>query len=735
MAVQSSFYNIDGTTKTFPSTKHIASSQHVAVWLKRVSDNVWEMSSISAWTLVNNSIVFSVAPFTYLYSQLEVRIADEADELADSPTDVALVAANIANINILADNIDLLSSNVNNEYIVSELPTTASEGDVAVNVVDGGIYEYTNGTWLLIGTSGGGTVSSGVIVPLENGLPIGGTVGEFIFNTVDGLFYAYIDGTWQSVVAPPSGDIGITVYATNPTTGLYEGMVIFNNTLNQLLRYTNGVWTQVVEPTVAAQEVADGSVTIAKFASGIRPIEIVDLLPTVGNIVGRLVYLTTDGKVYRYTATGFTSAVPTVDLTGQITTTQITDDAITTAKIIAGAITATEIAAASITSSHITANSITTGMIQAGAIGASQIAADAITTDKIYAGSVIASKIAASSIDATKIVAGSIGATQLAANSVIAGKIAAGAVSTDQLSASCVTANQIAAGAITATKLDVYALSAARFYCSDTNLSYSTYRNYTTTTASSIAVGAVCNNASAGSVGVLGQATGTGNKGVYGINTSTGGYGVYGKAATGGYGLVTDQACWATGGFHTPSNIYSFTGSHSAFTYDDLIIGDIVYVDSVSPIDINQTYPTVKACTTSYEKRVIGVVSYKNPSAYTFMLGTRVVYEPEEFVNNKFTNINVIRKEYATLVKKLKDEPIIKYVGINSLGEGMLNVCSENGNIESGDFLCSSNVLGKAMKQSDDLLHNHTVAKALESVDWSKETATTKMIACTYHAG
>ena len=69
------------------------------------------------------------------------------------------------------------------------------------------------------------------------------------------------------------------------------------------------------------------------------------------------------------------------------------------------------------------------------------------------------------------------------------------------------------------------------------------------------------------------------------------------------------------------------------------------------------------------------------------------------------------------------------------MGEGGINVCNEGGNIEIGDYICSSNNKGKGMKQDDDLLHNYTVAKALESVDWSKETATTKMIACTYHCG
>lgn len=733
MAVQSSFYNVDGTTKTFPSTKHIASSQHVAVWFKRVVDNIWEISSTSDWTLVNNSVVFTTAPFTYLYSQIEVRVADEADELEDSPTDVALVAANMSNINILADNIDLLSSNVNNEYIVSELPTTATEGDIAVNVVDGGIYEYINGTWVLIGTSGGGTTSTDVIVPIEAELPVGGTAGEFIFNTADGLFYAYIDGTWQTVVAPPSGDIGIKVYATNPTVDLYEGLVIFNTTLNQLLKYTNGAWVQVVEPTTAATEVADGSITIAKFASGIRPIEIVDLLPTVGNVLGRLVYLTTDGKVYRYTATGFTAAVPTVDLTGQITTTQITDDAITTAKITAGAITATEIATAAITSDHITANSITTGMIQAGAIGATQIAASAITTDKIYAGSVVASKIAAGSIDATKIVAGSIGATQLAANSVIAGKIAAGAVSTDQLAANCVTANQIAAGAVTASKLTVDALDGK-------SAAFSGARSYTgggywCISANGVSAGGihaegtsnwgVVGKSSSSSGGVLGYTT----TGAVGVKGESSGYAVWGECtgSTGQWGLITFDKTYSAGGYSP------FTGSHIVYSKDTLKQGELVHSVDAWVVDVDNSLVHVAKTTKSNEKRVIGVVSCANDTLLDNIYKNKLLCDVVQ--KNKIdTPIYTIKSKFKPYVDYMIENKY-KEVEINSVGEGAILVCNENGNIDNGDYLTSSNLAGYAMKQDTDALHNYTVAKALESVDWSKETDTTKMIACTYHCG
>ena len=39
------------------------------------------------------------------------------------------------------------------------------------------------------------------------------------------------------------------------------------------------------------------------------------------------------------------------------------------------------------------------------------------------------------------------------------------------------------------------------------------------------------------------------------------------------------------------------------------------------------------------------------------------------------------------------------------------------------------------VKQDDDLLHNYTVAKALEDVDWEYEPLPYKIISATYHCG
>ncbi len=43
-------------------------------------------------------------------------------------------------------------------------------------------------------------------------------------------------------------------------------------------------------------------------------------------------------------------------------------------------------------------------------------------------------------------------------------------------------------------------------------------------------------------------------------------------------------------------------------------------------------------------------------------------------------------------------------------------------------------MLGKGMKQDDDLLHNYTVAKSLEDVSFSNPSEV-KQISCTYHCG
>ena len=71
---------------------------------------------------------------------------------------------------------------------------------------------------------------------------------------------------------------------------------------------------------------------------------------------------------------------------------------------------------------------------------------------------------------------------------------------------------------------------------------------------------------------------------------------------------------------------------------------------------------------------------------------------------------------------------------INALGEGQVLICDEGGNINTGDYICTSSIEGHGMKQDDDLLHNYTVAKAMESIDFTDNEGP-RLIACTYHCG
>jgi len=92
MAVQYSYYAPDGSTRTFPSTKHIASKQHMAVWYRRISDGVWVVQNVSTYELINNTAVLVEAPDVALYDNIEIRVADTYDELTDSPSAIAIVA-------------------------------------------------------------------------------------------------------------------------------------------------------------------------------------------------------------------------------------------------------------------------------------------------------------------------------------------------------------------------------------------------------------------------------------------------------------------------------------------------------------------------------------------------------------------------------------------------------------------------------------------------------------------
>ena len=122
-------------------------------------------------------------------------------------------------------------------------------------------------------------------------------------------------------------------------------------------------------------------------------------------------------------------------------------------------------------------------------------------------------------------------------------------------------------------------------------------------------------------------------------------------------------------------------------------------------ITIEEAIPIVQLCRVKKDKRVYGVLG-----------------SPNRANNNKNRLI------------------------VNSLGEGAICVCNSNGNIENGDYIQSSELLGYGEKQDDDLLHNYSVAKAVMDCNFELDSpyyqcyeleggVRVAFIACTYHCG
>ena len=57
-------------------------------------------------------------------------------------------------------------------------------------------------------------------------------------------------------------------------------------------------------------------------------------------------------------------------------------------------------------------------------------------------------------------------------------------------------------------------------------------------------------------------------------------------------------------------------------------------------------------------------------------------------------------------------------IRINNGGEGAVWITNINGNLENGDYICSSAIPGYGRKQDDDLLHNYTVGKITMDCDF-----------------
>lgn len=226
----------------------------------------------------------------------------------------------------------------------------------------------------------------------------------------------------------------------NPT-GYTGATIVFLTSDNKLYRYTGTAWTS----SIAAGDVT-GELSATNFGQSLRPVEVVSVLPSTGNFQGRVVVLTSNNKLYRYTGTSWTVAVETSDLTGTIGANQIAANAVTTDKLDANAVTTAKISSGAITTDLLAATSVTAAKLAAAAVAADKIAANAITTDKISANAITGDKIAANTITGGLIAASGIisSAAQINDAVITGAKIADAAITEAKIADAAITSAKIA---------------------------------------------------------------------------------------------------------------------------------------------------------------------------------------------------------------------------------------------------------------------------------------------------
>ncbi|MBB6484875.1 phage tail protein [Rhizobium lusitanum] len=311
----------------------------------------------SAWltlktpnVLINAADIFDGAIIQSKIADAAVTAAKIMDEAVTS-LKLADKAVSAAKIEVAAVTADVLASNA---VIASKL----ADGAVTARALAQGAVDAT-------------AFASGLkAVEVVNALPTAGnTEGRQVFLTTDGKLYRYHNGAWTAAVA--AGDVNGTL----SNAQIADGVI----TANKLAALAVDA-SKLADGSVSATKLAQGAVDLTKFASNLSPIQIVTTFSIVTDPTpGMVVYHRGLQKLFRYTPTGWTSVVPSTDLTGQITSTQISDGAISTPKLMAGAVTTDIIAANAITADKIAANAIITGAISAGAVKAEQIAANNIT--------------------------------------------------------------------------------------------------------------------------------------------------------------------------------------------------------------------------------------------------------------------------------------------------------------------------------------------------------------------
>lgn len=431
--------------------------------------------------------------------------------------------------------------------------------------------------------------------------------------------------------------------------------------------------------SITAAKLAPNAVTKEKFFTGLTPVEVLPALPSTGNYAGRMVFRTTDGKLYRHTGSpsgsaGFTAAVPTTDLLGQITHTQISTP---------------NLAALSANLGTVTAGTLTANVAYLGTVSAAQISASMLSAITANLGEVTAGTV-----------------TGVTFRTAASGERAEISGSNNRLRFFNSSSSLIASfGAYTATEPKINIQIGAGLYI-NTSTGTTALASEIINAGNGVAqrLATTANNSQAHALRAQNTGSG-GGSGLVGIPGVGGGYAFY--AENGTYG--------------------PFTGSHPGLIRkgDEAVPGDILIdVKVIARKGIDDTVTEVARASEVGQRAVIGVLSRRMP------------LDPESPLNPFAQGPH--DKEPSFIRRKLAER--FDLVTLNGVGEGQVNVCGRGGDLEAGDFICTSDLPGKGQRQNwsdgeaDDLVRRCTVARVREHVTFNSPDEV-RLVSCVYLCG
>ena len=451
--------------------------------------------------------------------------------------------------------------------------------------------------------------------------------------------------------------------------------------------------TKITDAAIITAKITDGSITNAKIGA---------LAVDTANIAAAAITSAKIGALAVGTAAIADAAITNAKIGSlAVDSAKIADASITNAKIGALAVDAAKIAAATITTAKIANAAITTALIADANITTAKIADANITTAKIADAQITAAKIVDATITSAKIASATITAANIADATITSAKI-------DTLSAA-----KITTGTMNAARINGGTLSGTSIQIADSGAGWLLNAGYAGTVVYyrklegyNINAG---NGATPGDSAVIG-ASGTAAAGVYGSSTGSGGHGVRGEAGNGLGFVGYNGGTYDFYAYGSASNYGPFTGAHDALVPigASLQAGDIV-VDAGVAVrkNVSNTICFVDPSSAPAQSGAVGVVC-------TLPRSIDIVSElPAAMMDRMWTTQpdgqrvenTIPAPEWYSL--RLTHEAIT----INALGEGQVNVCGEAGALAIGDLITTSSLPGKGMKQADDVVRSHTVAK------------------------